>query len=271
MKKTILLVAVVILGTTGVSWALEDGVGVDVNAKWVSKYIWRGFDRLDDVAAFQPSVNFDLYGSGFSVGIQASMAASGGRMGPGTLPEHSRVNNEEWKYWLAYNNKMYEGETYKTNYMLMYTYYDFPDHPSKEMDMHDFIASLSWPDICPAGIVPSYTIVYCTNAKTGGFNRAMSGFAHVLGLTYGYTCPDLPELPLTLSAELVYNDGVGCGGDGPGNIDHDWSNIVWGVSSSIDCPTGGRIIPAIYYQTSMDDSVNPEDELWVGISYGISF
>lgn len=271
MKKTILLVAVVILGTTGVSWALEDGVGVDVNAKWVSKYIWRGFDRLDDVAAFQPSVNFDLYGSGFSVGIQATMAASGGMMGAGGSSVNSRVNAEEWVYSLAYNNSMYEGETYKTNYTLIYAYYDFPDMPSKEIDFQDLIVGLSWPDICPAGIVPSYTIVYCYNAKTGGFNRAMSGFAHILGLTYGYTCPDLPELPLTFSAEFVYNDGVGCGGAGPGNIDHDWSNIVWGVSSSIDCPTGGRIIPALYYQTSMDDSVNPEDELWVGVSYAMSF
>jgi hypothetical protein len=271
MKKTILLAVLVMFCTTSVSWALEDGLGVDVNAKWVSKYIWRGFDRLDDKGAFQPSVSLDLYGTGFSVGVQASWATTGGNMGPGTVPEHSRVNNEEWKYWLAYSDSMYEGETYKTTYMHMYTYYDFPDHPSKEMDMHDYVVGLSWPDIIPMGVVPSYTIVYCTNAKTGGFNRAMSGFAHVLGLTYGYTIPEVPELPLTLSAELVYNDGVGCGGAGPGNIDHDWSNIVWGVSSSIDVPEGGKIIPAIYYQTSMDDSVNPEDELWVSVSYGMSF
>ena len=270
MKKTILLVAVVIFATSGVSWALEDGLGVDVNAKWVSKYIWRGFDRLDDVAAYQPSVNVDLYGTGFSVGIQATMAASGGTIraadGGG-----SRVNAEEWIYTVAYSDSVYEGEMYKTNYTLAWLYYDFPDMATKNADFEDILLAMSWPDICPAGVVPSYTIVRTWAAKSGSPIRRISGWAHVLGLSYGYTCPEMPELPLTLTSEIVYNDGVGAGGAGVGNIDHDWTHIVLGVSSSIDVPAGGKIMPGLYYQISMDDSVNTEDELWAGISYGISF
>jgi hypothetical protein len=122
------------------------------------------------------------------------------------------------------------------------------------------------PDICEAGIVPSYAIIKTWSAKGGGANRAAGGFIHVFGLGYQYTCPDLPELPLDLSCAAVYNDGTyGT------TVDHDWSHVLWGVSTTIDCPGGGTITPALYYQTSMDDSVNTEDELWMGISYGLSF
>jgi len=94
--------------------------------------------------------------------------------------------------------------------------------------------------------------------------RNTEGFIHVFGLGYDIEVVEL-ENPLSFSAALVYNDGTYGGG-----IDHDWSHILWGVSTSFDCGPG-TFSPAIYYQTSMDDSVNTEDEFWCGISYGLSF
>ena len=32
-------------------------LGIDLDATYASKYIWRGYDLFDDHAAFQPSVN----------------------------------------------------------------------------------------------------------------------------------------------------------------------------------------------------------------------
>jgi len=263
MKKgMIFLTVVVMLTMVGVSWAEQGDVDVDVT--WVSKYLWRGFDILDDKAAFQPSVNVDL-GSGFSLNVFTSMP--GGSAGKDKYGV-SRLNYEEWRYTLTYAGTAFEGEAYKANYGINWTYYDFPQAPGNdEGDMQEFVVGFSLPDICEAGIVPSYAIVRMWPAKGGGANRAMGGYIHVFGLGYQYTCPDLPELPLNLSCSATYNDGT----PGGAGIDSDWSHIVWGISTTIDCPSGGKITPALYYQTSMDDSVNDEDELWCGVTYGFSF
>jgi len=96
MKKLMVLVIVmVVLGAAGVGYAAEDKLGIDVDVTWVSKYIWRGFDKLDDKAAFQPSINLDL-GSGFSANVWTSQAGSSGSSGLST------VDAEEWNYTLAY-------------------------------------------------------------------------------------------------------------------------------------------------------------------------
>ncbi|MCH7557953.1 MAG: hypothetical protein IIB56_10910, partial [Planctomycetes bacterium] len=68
MNKVKILLSVVML-LVGVSIcvaqeAVDAKLGVDVDVTWVSKYLWRGYDLLDDKAAFQPSVNVDLYGTG---------------------------------------------------------------------------------------------------------------------------------------------------------------------------------------------------------------
>ena len=79
-----------------------------------------------------------------------------------------------------------------------------------------------------------------------------------------YNIPET-EIPLTFSWDITYNDGQG-GSD----IDHDWSHITWGLSTSLDVGTGS-FTPVAYYQTSMDDSVNNEDESWISLSYTLNF
>ena len=105
----------------------------------------------------------------------------------------------------------------------------------------------------------------------------MGGFIHVLGLGYDFTVPgflpDAPEQTLSFTWDVTYNDGTGSGlGAFPtgSDVDHDWSHMLWGVSTAIECYPG-TFTPALYYQTSMDDSVNDEDEFWVGLSYTVSF
>jgi hypothetical protein len=269
MKKgTIIVTVMMLFSMVGVGHAVETEygeLGIDVDATWVSKYIFRGIDILDDKAAFQPSINFDLFDTGFSLNVWSSHAGAGGDTRGGT----SRVDLEEWDYTLTYAGSAFDGEQYKTNYALSWVYYDYPDRASKTADSQEFNLALSLPDICPGGVVPSYTIIYNWPAKSRGANRGTEGYIHVFGLGYDLAVegflPDNPEQVLSFIAAAVYNDGTyGT------TIDHDWSHILWGVSTSIDLPYGS-LTPAVYYQTSMDDSVNTEDEFWVGISYGFSF
>lgn len=270
MKKGMIVVsAMVLFSMVGVGHAVETEygeLGIDVDVTWVSKYLFRGVDMLDDKAAFQTGITFDLFETGLSFGLWSSFAGA-------STPGHE---DEEWRYTLTYANSVFDGEQYETDYAVSWVYYDFPDATSWDYDMQEFNLALSWPEICPAGMVPSYTIASLWPSFGGHENRAVSGFIHIFGLGYDYSVPgflpDNPEQMLHLSAELVYNDGAGIGNRFArgGSVDHDWSHILWGVSTSVDLPYGS-LTPAVYYQTSMEDSVNSEDELWVGISYGFSF
>ncbi|RKY11694.1 MAG: hypothetical protein DRP65_03490, partial [Planctomycetota bacterium] len=184
----------------------------------------------------------------------------------------------EWRYILTYANSVLDGEQCQTDYALSYVYYDYPDMASWQGDTQEFNLALSWPNLCPMGIVPSYIIIDSwpthggtRNAGKGGVggNRATAGFIHVFGLNYGLPVegflPNNPEQVLDLSWNITYNDGTY-----GSTVDHDWSHMVWGISTDIDLPYG-TLTPAVYYQNSMEDTVNNQDEFWCGLSYGFSF
>ena len=105
------------------------------------------------------------------------------------------------------------------------------------------------------------------SARHGGAAAHNGGPIHDLGFDYNWNLKCLPDLPLKFTADAVYNDGTG----GP-NVDHDWSHLLWGLSTHFKCPlTGATITPGIWFQNSMDKSVNNEDELWGGLSYTLMF
>jgi len=73
---------------------------------------------------------------------------------------------------------------------------------------------------------------------------------------------------------MVYNDGVAPGvviNQASGTIDHDWSHAVFGVSTDFDLGNNLSFTPAVYYQSSWEDSVNTEDEAWVSLSMKYAF
>jgi hypothetical protein len=145
-------------------------------------------------------------------------------------------------------------------------YYDYIRQSSDEADSQEIDFSFSWPDIFPFRVVPNYMVSYLYSATSGSPAAAleMEGFAHTFGFTYDFNVPEV-DLPLTFSWDITYNDGQ-CGAD----IDHDWSHITWGLSSGMEFGPGS-FTPAVYYQTSMDKSVNEEDEFWCSFSYTLNF
>ncbi len=266
-KKGIVLIAVILLSTVGLVQGQEEKLGIDIDATWVSKYIWRGFDLLDDKAAFQPSVNLDFFGTGLSFNVWASYAGSAGYSS--TLGA-SRVDATEYDYTIAYNHTLYDGESYATDVTLNWIYYDYIDAPTKAADAQEFGVGFVWPNICPAGVVPSYYVGKIWESRSNSLlTGEYGGWLHIFGLGYDLTVPGfLPETAeqvISLSFAAVYNDGFA-----GATVEHDWSHIVWGASTSLDYGPG-TFTPAVYYQTSMEDSVNTEDEFWVSLSYAVSF
>ena len=269
MKKGILLIAVILLSTAGLAQAQADKIGVDVDISWVSKYIWRGVDLLDDKAAFQPSVNFDLYDTGFSFNLWMSYAGGGGNMNHSTTS--SRVDATEYDYTVAYACTLFEGESYAANVTANWIYYDFIDTDTKVADKQELGVGFSFPNICPMGITPSYYVGRIWQAKSNSsqsiLGNTIGGWVHVFGLNYDLVTsgilPDTAEQVFNLGAAVVYNDSFVV-------AESDWSHILWSVSTSIEAGPG-TFTPSINYQTSMEDTVNTEDEFWAGISYALSF
>jgi hypothetical protein len=290
-REGILLAAVVLLGAAGFAQAQDEPLGVTVDATWVSKYLWRGFDLLDDKGAFQPSVDVDLFGSGFSVNVWASYPTSVGTMNKGTATPASRVDATEFNYRLAYDMVLDESEDWATAVRVQTVYRDFIDIYDEAADDVEVGVQIAMPNLCPAGFVPSYYVgkIWPAAGKSGtnsagtrypDLHTSYGGWVHIFGVSYDLTVeglmPDTPEQIITLSAAAVYNDGftdprafaaVG----NAGAVDHDWSHALFGVSTEFELAENVSLTPALYYQSSWDDSVNPEDELWVSVGASCRF
>jgi len=260
MKKGILLTVVILLSAAGLAQALEGELHGVIDLTYQSKYIWRGFDIYGDKSAIQPSIDLDLYQTGFGINIMTHRANSSGY-----------ENGERWDYTVYYGNRLFEGETYVTNYRLGYVYYNYPDsssHSKNSTDLQEMQLVLSWPEICPAGVVPSYALVSLWPSNSGTLSD-YAGWAHIFMLDYGLNLgtliPEMPEQVLNLHTEMVYNDGALA-------VEHDWSNIVFGVSTDFDLGNNFTLTPGLYHQVTMEDSVNDDkDETWVTLSMKYKF
>jgi len=278
MKKGILVSAVILLMAAGMAQAQEGELQGSVGISWTSKYVWRGFDVYDDHAAIHPIIDLDLFGTGFHFSTEAHRANSSGF-----------ENTERWDYTIYYLGRIFEDEPYATNYRLGYVYYNFPDMSSHtaggvnpgglygSIDLQEVHAIFSWPKILGIeGLVPTYCLVKLSPANSGtavGANSPVggtaSGFAHIFMLDYGLpvTCPFTgDQKTLNLHSEFIFNDGVSPTGS---NVDHDWSNAVFGITTNFDLANNLTFTPGVYWQSSWDESVNPEDEYWVslGVTY----
>lgn len=285
MKKRILLAAVVLFCAMGFAQAQESELHGSVDFTFQSKYLWRGFDVFhDDTSAIQPSLDLDLFGTGLGINVMGHRANSSGF-----------EDAERWDYNLYYQNGLFQDEAYALMYRLGWVYYNFPQRNAADTDLQEMHAILSLPKMCPTGIVPSYSLVKLWPSSSGSWvasnydltiinlantppyegdsKGTASGWWHIFGLDYPLTVggilPDTPEQVLNLHAEVVYNDGVGPSGQ---DVDHDWSNAVFGISTGFDLSEGLVLTPGVYHQITLDDSVNDDkSETWFTLSMTYNF
>lgn len=278
MKQIVLLAAIVLMAATAPVQAQGELHGA-VEVTYQSKYLWRGIDVYGDKSAIQPSVILDLYGTGFGISVEGHRANSSGY-----------ETTERWDYTLFYKNALFTDESYATQYMIGWRYFNFPDAPldgmppgtSGDIDLQEIHAVMSWPQILPVeGLVPTYVLVKLWPSESGSFvgsqdipsvtSGTASGFAHIFMLDYSLPVegflPDVPEQVLRLHAEVVFNDGVDPRGIG---VDHDWSNAVFGIATDFELAENVTLTPAVYHQVTMDKTINDDkDETWftLGVKY----
>ena len=268
MKKMILLITIIAVCSVSVAAPASDSKlhGI-VDATYVSRFIWRGCDSYgQNHSAFQPSVDLDLFGTGFGVYVWSSRANSSG------------FENSEWLTVTPYYKGMLWGdEVYATAYKIGYTYFGFPDEPQKGSSVGDghfqeVFAGFAWPKIFGGKLVPSYLAAASWPSRSDAFNSENGGWAHVFALNYdimvgGLINPDETQ-KLQLGVHTVYNDSVGPMGS---SIDHDWTHAVFTVALEFPINKSLTFTPSFNYQSSWDDSLNTQDEYWTGLSLSYKF
>ena len=274
-KQGILLAAVVLFCAMGLAQAQESELHGSVDFTYQSKYIWRGFDVYDDKSAMQPSIDVDLFGSGLGVSVMGHRANSSGFEA-----------SERWDYTLYYQNGLFQEEDLALMYRLGWVYYNYPEVSQAVADLQELHAVISLPKAIPGGIVPSYVLVKLWPNSSGSLvagkvdlttglpsRGTASGWAHIFMLDYPLTVggilPDTPEQVFNLHTELVFNDGVGPAGQ---DVDSDWSNVVFGVSTGFELTDELVLTPGVYHQVTMESTVNDDkDETWVNLSMTYKF
>ena len=296
MKKAMLLSTVILLALMSSGYAQDSPqLQGKFDLTYTSKYVWRGFNVFGSKSAIHPSIDLFFPKTNIGFDLTVHRANSSGY-----------EIAERWDYNLYYMNKLFAGEMNEIDYRIGYIYYNFPQQSSHTRgdspaisgalfnpdcgtyDLQEIHTILSFPKILGVEkLVPTYVLVKLWPSNSGttvGANSGQgtaSGFAHIFMLDYSvpFTCPLTGiDRDLNLHAEAVYNDGVAPdGGITPvngaprGPADSDWSNAVFGVSTSYDLAENVSFTPGFYYQSSWDSSVNPSDEYWASLSLTCRF
>ncbi len=235
-----------------------------VGVTWDSQYIWRGFEVFGSQSATHVLGDVNLFDTGFGISAAGHYANGSGY-----------VDATRWDYTLYYQNGLFAGESYATNYRVGWVLYDYTDTPSEWADLQEGHLVLSWPSILPVpGLCPSYVAAKTWPSAGESSLRSASGWYHIFMLDYGFTVqgilPDIPEHLIRLHGEVVYNDGTH-----PYQtfLDHGWSHALLGVSTDLEVGDNLTITPSLYYQMAMERGLeewnNDSDELWasVGLTY----
>jgi hypothetical protein len=237
--------------------AVQEKLSVQVSGTVQSKHIWHGFDLMAGHSVFFPVATIGLGDTGFSAKVIGACAIGG-----------DVSQRDELDGALFYSRDLLPETRWAIHGTLDYFYYGKPRVPSQRADAQEIGLGLSWPKLLGDGApVPSYYLGRLWPTEHDSLVSGISGFIHVFGLTYNLAVPNAGTQDHTqffkLYGDLTYNDGFGGAG-------HGWSHLTFGTSTDL---AAGKVIitPAINYQLSMKDSINPKSGFWGGVTFTYRF
>ena len=259
---------------------IKDGdhdLGITLDFTYATSHMWKGFDLFpNNRSAFYTSADIDFWGTGFGMNFLWARPFGSGY--------------EDWE-WLVYSpyyyNALWQDTPYQMDYRLGWRYYNYPDGPANsscvnhpyDLDIQRVYGRFSWPRVCSRGFVPYYECAAIWPDEGGKYDDGCSksywndGWFHTFGISKGWMVPGFfpcqPEQQVIHTGfEIVYNDGVG---STPDSVDSGWSHCVFSLSTEFYLRPNITFIPAIYYQSSWEDSVNEDDECWATMSVRLTF
>jgi len=253
MRKRILLVGVVLFGIASVAVAEEKKLGVTLQVDYLTKWLSKGFPAYGSKGAMFETLDLDFYESGFGTKVTWRNSTSSGF-----------VDRQRFDFRPYYRNSVFEGERYLMNYNISVGYEYYPGLGRKKAPTtYEWIFAFCWPEILPGRLVPEYIAHYEYPAFRGQVFNDLTGWVHRFRLGYELNLPEI-EQPIRLSSEVAYNDGLG-------GAAHDWSYATFGAATNLKVTESLSFVPGIYYQISMDKSVNDQNELYGILSMKYKF
>lgn len=267
MKTTTLTITIALLAVVAAAPAQDLWHG-SAEIGYQSRNIWRGFDIYpNNHSGLTTTLDMKYADSGFGFSVSYDRAFSGG------------FENQQWLPITVY----YENQSHNrdVDYQFGWTYYAHPDEPKDASDMQELYGSFAFPSLLGRNLTPSYTLAYLWPARSSSDVRSNSGWMHIFGLAYAVPVAGLGadggHQDVRLTSELVYNGGVAPGSAAGKNgyltrgVDHDWSHVVFGVETDYQVASNLSLTPGLYFQSSMDSSVNRSDEYWAALSLKYAF
>lgn len=238
------------------------GLAITVKNDWVSKYMFRGFDILDDRGAYQPSVDIDLWGTGFHFNWWASLASSSRSEEGAVYDSYKPEDLDEFDYTLYYTTSCLD-DCISMEFGAVY--YDIVGYSNDDLDFYEVYTKLTLSEL-PLSPHAYFYYDFPVHESVGG-----EGWMTCLGGTHSFELPDccvlgFKPLSIDLYADVWYNGGAFVNGVGTG-----WSHAIFGGGIPMELPCNFTFTPGVYYQVSMEDSVNPEDEWWTSLSLAWSW
>jgi len=248
MKKAV-FASVIVLIVSGVVRAEKD-LGVTAELKYLTKWLSKGARAYGSKGALFKTVDVDFYGTGFGFNVTHRNATSSGY-----------VDNQRFDYRPWYKNVLFEESPFQTNYNISVGYEHYPGLArNKANTTYEWIYAFSWPRLLGWNLKPSYIAHYEYPAGSDYDHSDITGWVHRFGLSRDFDT-GLIDQPITICSEVAYTDGLG-----GGTVDHDWSYMNVGASTKLPIAPKLSFIPALYFQKSMDDSVNEHDELYATLA-----
>lgn len=227
-----------------------------------SKYMAHGMNIGGDEPVWQPSLAID--------GILPGMTLKAWMNHPvdGDLDEFVEVD-----YLLMLQHTFDAKSPTAVNLHGYVDYWVYPfkgieDDPGNDLDGWKFHAGISLPNLIQAGrvpVIPSYNYYFWTPRESGEFDRGgiheLFLFAPIPGDLLWLRTPG--GQTIDLGASLNYHDGAF---GFPSALSHATAHL----STTFNW-RGILLTPAVNYQWSFEDAVNPEDELWASFSASVKF
>jgi len=248
MKKAILIMAAVLLGTSTPVQAQQDEIGITLDLSYHTKWLSKGIEGYKQQGGLFKTIDIDLYGTGLGIKVTHRNATASGF-----------VDNQRFDYRPYYKNQMFSDAPYTTNYNISVGYEHYPGlSRNKANTTYEWIFAFSWPNLLPEGFTPSYIAHYEYPAGSGNANRKVTGWVHRFKLDYSMNVTQLPN-PLILSTEMGYYDGLAarnsdlCG------------YVTTGLSTKFNLTQNLCFVPGLYHQTTPDDSISRRKDITYAI------
>lgn len=225
-------IVIIVLFFIHTSFSSANMKNLSVEAHYVSRYIWRGFDATpDNNTAFQPSLRYSFAESGLWVNLWGSIG----------LTERNKIKTaDEVDYVFGYDKSLAGGII---DFSAGMYYYTFPNLEGNNATPEVFISIA----LNKIPLSPSFSFYHDMDIADGQYllfsvSRTMTAIPLVLGLSAGYN-----------NNYSVNDSGI--------------SDIILSFSYNV---TLNRItlIPALYFALTPMESVNKDgSEIWFSIGF----